>query len=133
MRDYVLVEELIHAFQFQHLGESDFTLLKLNCEIEAKVGWYMYRQYRSQTPLTESELTNAFGKGTTCDAMRDLAYSYQRGYAFDNVYYVEAYRMVVNGLTRSVYAEYPFSNELKNWKFSLLDNLMINCGLWLGK
>ena len=62
--------------------------------------------------------------------MRDLAYSYQRGYAFDNVYYVEAYRMVVNGLTRykgSVYAEYPFSNELKNWKFSLLDNLMINC------
>lgn len=41
-RPYVLMEELIHVYQYQQLGGDVFRQGKLNREIEAKVGWLIY-------------------------------------------------------------------------------------------
>lgn len=41
MEDYVLLEELIHAYQYRN-GKSQGRENALNNEIEAKVGWLLY-------------------------------------------------------------------------------------------
>lgn len=46
-RPYVLLEELIHIYQYQQLGRESFNQGKLNREIEAKVGWLRYEARRT--------------------------------------------------------------------------------------
>ncbi len=41
-RDYVLLEELIHCYQYQECASSGRRFPTLNDEIEAKVGWLVY-------------------------------------------------------------------------------------------
>ena len=48
IHDVILMEELLHAYQYQVMGR-DIYARQMNCEIEAKLGWYMYRQRIGQT------------------------------------------------------------------------------------
>lgn len=44
IHDIILLEELFHAYQRQRLGNAVYEKRRLNCEIEAKLAWLMYRQ-----------------------------------------------------------------------------------------
>lgn len=54
LSDISLMEELIHVYQLQQ--GADWKTEKLNCEIEAKLGWFMYRQRIGNTSNLKNKL-----------------------------------------------------------------------------
>lgn len=54
LSDISLMEELIHVYQLQQ--GADWKAEKLNCEIEAKLGWFMYRQRIGNTSNLKNKL-----------------------------------------------------------------------------
>ena len=55
IHDVILMEELLHAYQYQVMGR-DIYARQMNCEIEAKLGWYMYRLRIGQTDKLSRQL-----------------------------------------------------------------------------
>lgn len=121
-RDYVFLEELIHAYQFQN--QSDASGRALNNEIEAKVGWLLYKD-RLNDPLSETLQIRAFKTPKTAQAVLLLASYFQAGISFDNEYFVSQYYIVANGLKRDLYPNISYKEEFTD--FNVLIALMINC------
>ena len=55
IHDVILMEELLHAYQYQVMGR-DIYARQMNCEIEAKLGWYMYRRRVGKAEGLERQL-----------------------------------------------------------------------------
>ncbi len=55
IHDIILLEELLHAYQYQLKG-WDLYACEMNCEIEAKLGWYMYRLRNGNADGLEKQL-----------------------------------------------------------------------------
>ena len=123
-RDYVFLEELLHAYQHQYYGNSN-AMRTLNNEIEAKVGWMTYRR-RMQNPLTPGQMKRAFDRKETQEAFTNLsAFCMQRMPSW-NVQLRTEYDMAVRGLqTLSTYGDKPYQKN--DYGFGALYKLMINC------
>lgn len=121
-RDYVLMEELIHRYQYQ----QGYTTKCIEKEIEAKVGWVLYLE-RHNRNLTRSQAIAQLGhssKGVislvACYADFNIGYGYP---AFDI-----SYQETINHL-RANYPEdqYPFIGITSLQTFENLQSLSINC------
>lgn len=138
-RDYVLLEELTHCFQRNRYGDM-YVSKRLNAEIEAKVGWFLYRQRNPNALLdnTQSEWQqDAFYTPNGVKAMHQLAQHHLLETSIENSDYQNCYRNLAaalsvhridkNGVEQNVYATYSFSWDLQDWVFSCLQTLMENC------
>lgn len=126
-RDYVFLEELIHAYQYQN--RDDAVSRVLDNEIEAKVGWLLYKQ-RVNSPLSLRQQTRAFKSFETRDAFYLLANYHQIGISYNHDYFIFQYTMAARGLV--AINGYQHLGENYNWNnikidFSILTALMINC------
>ena len=126
-RDYVFLEELIHAYQSQN--REDAAGRVLDNEIEAKVGWLLYKQ-RVNTPLSQQQQKKAFKSLETSDAFYLLATYHQIRLPYNNDHFIFQYTMAARGLVDI--GGYQHLAENYNWNnikvdFSILTVLMINC------
>jgi len=128
-RDYVLLEELIHTYQYQQLKEY-FVERQLNLEIEAKVGWMMYRE-RIGKPLSKELQQKAFFTDEGIASINRLTKHYSRNTTDSNLAFQEDYMLFVHALTmnknKKDYKSYTFSTTLSDWNFNQLDALMVAC------
>lgn len=126
-RSYVLLEELIHAYQHQNLSPADYKKRKLNLEIEAKTGWMMYEIRKSGEISLGNLFDNQLGrKGGTITFENLITYCYSDS---ESDMFTLAYEFAIESL-RTVTAykneeNYPESKEDRN--FDRLKELMKNC------
>ena len=138
-RDYVLLEELTHCYQRNRYGDM-YVSKRLNAEIEAKVGWFLYRQRNPNALLdsTQSEWQqDAFYTPNGVKAMHQLAQHHLLETSIENSDYQNCYRNLAaalsvhridkNGVEHNAYATYSFSWDLQDWVFTCLQTLMENC------
>lgn len=128
-RDYVLMEELIHCYQRQYHGADATNSKTLNYEIEAKVGWYIYKlDAHYQTTLSSAQHVRAFGKDTTIAAFITLSQLYlTSGYLSDTFY--DFYIIAGDGLQQpgTSYENMNKSYTLEDMNFDSLNQLRENC------
>ena len=138
-RDYVLLEELTHCYQRNRYGDM-YVSKRLNAEIEAKVGWFLYRQRNPNALLDSTQLEwqqDAFYTPNGVKAMHQLAQHHLLETSIENSDYQNCYRNLVaalsvhridkNGVEHNAYATYSFSWDLQDWVFTCLQTLMENC------
>ena len=124
-RDYVLLEELIHAYQYQYYGEESNMQRTLNNEIEAKVGWLAYRE-RMQNPLTSTQNRRAFNEIETQQAFYNLTHFCMQRLSGADIRLQEQYVIAVRGLQTSPnYANIPYLSDV--FDFNALYKLMKDC------
>lgn len=120
--DISLIEELIHLHQ--HSGKSPDAVrpYKMNNEIEAKLGWYMYRQRANNL---DEDVESALGVVQGLPVFRGLGQSYLH----NDMRSAEFYNLYMNAVTilRPTYPEdkYPFSES--RMTFLELMELMKDC------
>jgi len=122
--DITLIEELIHVHQYQGKRSSAVHDYRLNLEIEAKLGWYLYRDRMNN--VNSKEMEPYLGGRSGVGAFKGLGFLYPD----NNVTNCEFYNMYMNAVSclRSIpYTEsaYPFSEE--HMIFPTLDELMKDC------
>lgn len=124
-RGYVLMEELIHAYQRQALSRDDYNNQKLNNEIEAKVGWVLYQERKYSMEHTETNYDRQLGKG----GIRIFqALSGLRQTPSDPLFsqlYMRAIKSLRTIGSYSNIEKYPESESARD--FDLLLDLMKNC------
>lgn len=123
-RRYVLMEELIHAYQYQRIPLDDIRTRKLNNEIESKLGWFLFEKKNSVDSdiFFEKDFDSQLGKNGTA-SFHLLAASYNS----DNKFlYDYAYNEAIFSLrTIAAYRNYSESQDARN--FNLLLELLKNC------
>lgn len=129
-RDYVLMEELIHCYQRQYHGADAINSKTLNYEIEAKVGWYIYKlDEHYQTTLTRAQHERAFGGKSTIQAFVGLTQSFLMGDYLNDTFYI-LYEVAGSGLQQwpeSSYASMNKSYTHEDMQFKILEILQENC------
>lgn len=122
LSDISLMEELIHVYQLQQ--GADWKTEKLNCEIEAKLGWFMYRQRIGK----QEDFRNKLGGNEELDYFSKLS-DYIRDGEGDSQNFMTVYEQVIDALgTVGAYGNqenYPFDPTKMN--FDRLLNLMKDC------
>ena len=124
--DITLLEELIHVHQYQGKRSSMVHEYKLNLEIEAKTGWYLYRERKNSLNMQEIGPYLGRNSSESMKVFQGLSDFYEE----NNLADWEFYNMYMNAVTclRSMaYTEdaYPFSEE--HMSFPTLDELMKDC------
>jgi len=128
-RPYVLIEELVHAYQHSQVGSESFNSYKLNYEIEAKACWlwYEYRRmgYEDLGRLYDTKV-GQFG-GT--QKMLDLIKIWNKTHDLNEDETLHAYDVVCDRIrTLSKYSDkekYPESDFGRT--FNNFEELMKNC------
>ena len=120
IHDVILMEELFHAYQHQRLGDAAYARRRLNCEIEAKLGWLMYRQRKAELTNVDIGLGGEFGQM----AFEWLADAVKTNSAqmIELSYLDAAAELQKNSTT---YRKYTFTKN--DFKFECLNELMIDC------
>ncbi len=122
LKDIALFEELIHIYQYT--GRMNGPEDRLNIEIEAKLGWYMYRDRVGNF----DDLSKALGGKRGADAFYQLSKCY-RAKDFGSAEFYEAYSAAASALQRggaySDGSKYMFDPNACN--FPNLEKLMENC------
>lgn len=129
-RSYVLLEELIHAYQHQNLSPADYKKRKLNLEIEAKTGWMMYERRKSGTFFFDKNQYNRqLGHKNGTINFQDLCDNLYPDYDKTDCFLESLYEDAIASLrTITAYkneANYPESGDARNFDF--LKELMKNC------
>ena len=121
-RDYILLEELIHRYQYQ----QGYTTKCVEKEVEAKVGWVLYLE-RSGRHLTRSQANAQLGDASSgilglADALS--LFHLNQSYDLYNIYYQES----INNL-RKWYSEdeYPYLGNTSLISLENLKELLTNC------
>jgi len=121
-RDYILLEELIHRYQYQ----QGYTTKCVEKEVEAKVGWVLYLE-RSGRHLTRSQANAKLGDASSgiiglADALS--LFHLNQSYDLYNIYYQES----INNL-RKWYSEdeYPYLGNTSLISLENLKELLTNC------
>ncbi len=123
-RDYVLMEELIHAYQRQALSRNDYNNQKLNNEIEAKVGWFLYLNRKNEgIDRVEDNYDGQLGTGGT-PIFQILSIYVKYPEEIPSRLYEQAIQALRTIETYSS-EKYPESEKARN--FDLLLDLMKNC------
>ncbi len=124
-RDYAFLEEMIHAYQYQYYGKYINPQRTLNNEIEAKVGWLLYRK-RMQNPLTPGQKKKAFNHMDTQQAFDFLTLSFLQHAPSFNPQLQEQYDIAAQGLRAlPTYANIPYLQG--DFDFDALYKLMEDC------
>ncbi len=130
-RDYVLMEELIHCYQRQIQG-TNANLRELDNEIEAKVGWYLYKQYRAKKNLNQQQLQQAFGPRKGQTAFESLALFYIIDANNNDYYYNKYYLDAIETLRRlPSYKGMTISTDPNDRIFKTLQQLNADCDITL--
>lgn len=123
-RGYVLMEELIHAYQHQALSRDDYNNQRLNNEIEAKVGWFLYQDRRYEGIChTQVDYDRQLGTGGT-PIFQILSIYVKYPEEIPSRLYEQAIQALRTIETYSS-EKYPESEKARN--FDLLLDLMKNC------
>ena len=122
-RGYVLLEELIHAYQREHVADQAYEAAKLNYEIEAKVGWLMYEKRRLASELEFDQYDLELGSTFFFEELIKTCYP---NYDQNNALHKINYDMIIS-ILRPIYprADYPEFNDSRT--FENLEELMKNC------
>lgn len=124
-QDYLFLEELIHAYQFQN--QTNAIQRALNNEVEAKVGWLLYRE-RKNNPLSAELMKQAFGIVQVQNAFVYLSQYYSLGVSHTNEHYVNRYNIAIGGIgVHPSYYGYQTDDSVNAMEFKVLIELMINC------
>lgn len=123
-RGYILMEELIHAYQSQALSRDDYNNQRLNNEIEAKVGWFLYQDRRYEGIChTQVNYDRQLGTGGT-PIFQILSIYVKYPEEIPSRLYEQAIQALRTIETYSS-EKYPESEKARN--FDLLLDLMKNC------
>lgn len=122
LSDISLMEELIHVYQLQQ--GADWKTEKLNCEIEAKLGWYMYRQRIGK----QEDFGNKLGGKDGNKSFEELCVFIGNG-DFESQNFVAVYELAVKSLRtiRGYSNEEYYPVDPTKMDFSRLLNLMKDC------
>lgn len=127
-RPYVLLEELIHIYQYQKLGRESFNQGKLNREIEAKVGWLRYEARRTGGFKSGAYDQQLGGKGSTVHFTDVITYCYPH-YDGNNETHAYFYNLAATSIRKiSIYSDeekYPEIDSLRN--FDCIEELSKDC------
>ena len=124
-RDYVFLEELIHAYQFQ--TQDYVNDRQLDNEIEAKVGWFLYKE-RTAGGLPDNLINRAFGKPEAQNAFFSLVDAFYYGIPPTTNFFIENYYIFAVSLhLLPAYENYSFLGNESSRRFETLVMLMINC------
>ena len=130
-RDYVLMEELIHCYQRQIQGNKA-NLRELDNEIEAKVAWYIYKQYRAKKNLNQHQLQLAFDTRKGITAFESLALFYITDANNNDYYYNKYYLDAIETLQkRPSYKLMTKSTDPNDRIFKTLQQLNADCDITL--
>ena len=118
-RDYILLEELIHRYQYQ----QGFTTKCIEKEVEAKVGWVLYLE-RHERHLTTSQANAQLGDASSgILSLADALSRFRLNQSYDlyNITYQES----INNL-RKWYPEneYPYLGNISLKSLENLNNLL---------
>lgn len=127
-RDYVLMEELIHCYQRQYHGADAINSKTLNYEIEAKVGWYIYKlDEHCKSRLTQNQKTRAFGSRSTQAAVDGMVQLYLQNQSSTDVFR-ELYMILGDGLQQlDNYAGLSKSYSFEDMNLDTLELLRNDC------
>lgn len=118
----MLLEELLHVYQY--LGHAEMDDARMNREVEAKLGWYMYRQRVNNMKGVERKLGGVEGVKKFSNLSNFIMEDNMHGQV-----YLDAYDAAVKSLqTISAYRNeerYPFDPGKKNLED--LMKLMLDC------
>lgn len=125
-RNHVLLEELIHAYQFQNTS----ALSNLNFEIEAKVGWVLYEMRRLDTSIfINGEYDSQLGRPGGTETFQTLIEYCYPNMNNNDIVQTYLYEEAIYSLrTIRGYQDtkrYPELKDLRN--FNNLIELMKNC------
>ncbi len=130
VRDYVLVEELIHAFQFQRQGETEFAKNTLSNEVEAKAGWLLYQE-RNLKELSDGQRKRIFNTRSGYLTFYILSGYMQWGVSIYDQQFERTYRDAIDVLRQNaVYGDrnkYPDPSFPECMNYEILNDLMLNC------
>lgn len=122
LRDVSLFEELIHVYQYS--GEPNMQKDRMNREVEAKLGWFMYRERIQKV----DDLANALGGDEGVDIFREISNCYRKK-DFESARFYESYDAAVSILRRIEgyrdEAAYPMNPAARSFKN--LETLMTDC------
>lgn len=121
-RDYVLLEELLHAYQYQQYG-SEYAGRMLNNEVEAKVGWLIYLTGRDR--FNQIHLSSKLGPDYMIIACLadSIAYDFYDPIR-DADMYIAAKESIRKAGKNKPYEDMTY---VEDHSFSQLLNLLINC------
>lgn len=125
-RSYLLLEELMHIAQHMRTPCLHWTQEKLNMEVEAKLGWYVYCQ---RVGLHDLNWKHLFG-GAGEKPYMDMMYTIDRSAERQPPIFYDAFRLAVRSLknTRSLYAdEILYQFDETKMEMTTLKTLIIDC------
>lgn len=125
MVDYFLLEELIHAYQYQN-GKSHGRENALNNEIEAKVGWLLYLERKDGKQYTIAGTGSEIGGKSGINAFRDLIYCFKNDIDNESLFFQSAYNDAIDAL-REFKSYSNISESPENRNFDNLKELSSNC------
>lgn len=127
-RDYVLMEELIHCYQRQYHGADAINSKTLNYEIEAKVGWYIYKlDEHGKSRLTQNQKKRAFGYRSAQGAVDGMVQLYLHNQSSTDVFR-ELYMILGDGLQQlDSYSELSKSYSFEDMNLDTLELLRKDC------
>lgn len=118
------MEELIHTYQYQRMSRDGFQTRKINNEIEAKVGWFLYQDRRYEGIChTQVDYDRQLGTGGT-PIFQILSIYVKYPEEIPSRLYEQAIQALRTIETYSS-EKYPESEKARN--FDLLLDLMKNC------
>ena len=122
LKDIALLEEIIHIFQYT--GRMNTPEDRLNIEVEAKLGWYMYRQRIDKL----DDISRAVGGKKGMDAFDKLSEFYEQK-NFSSSGFYEAYNAAIVSLRNigTYRDETKYMADPNACHFQNLEKLMKNC------
>lgn len=121
-RGYILMEELIHAYQSQALSRDDYNNQRLNNEIEAKVGWLLYEE-RS---LGFKQFALQDYRAQLGGADKHIFYELLDQYQEQCIFFDDSYELAIKALRKmKSYRDYSETESARN--FTYLIELLKNC------
>ena len=122
LKDIAVFEELIHVYQYT--DRSNASEDRLNIEIEAKLGWYMYRQRIGDV----SDISGALGGPKGLNAFGELS-NYYKEKDFGSSDFYEVYNAAASALRniRAYGNEAEYMVDPNACNFPNLEKLMKDC------
>lgn len=125
-RPYVLIEELVHAYQHQQITNNEYNARMLNHELEAKACWFYFEKRRRPNTRFTNEYDRQLGSkiGTICFEyfLKEICPNMD----INNDIHMSVYELLLGNL-RTIPGYYKYTESIKGRHFNNFIQLTKNC------
>ncbi len=125
-RPYVLIEELVHAYQHQQITNNEYNARMLNHELEAKACWFYFEKRQRPNTRFTNEYDRQLGSkiGTICFEyfLKEICPNMD----INNDIHMSIYELLLGNL-RTIPGYYKYTESIKGRHFNNFIQLTKNC------